>query len=81
MSVFVLDFVELRSFGFLFSNLGFGFVMSKKDSVSQPPDWFPTDDCSGGFGFGVEDEDFIIDIESIYRILNEEPDSMEVWFR
>lgn len=66
---------------FLFTDLGFGFVMSEKDSVFQPCDWSQADDYSGGFGFGAEDEDFMIDIDAIYRILDEKPDSMEVWFR
>lgn len=57
-------------------------MMSEKDSVFQPRDWsLLGDDCSGGFGFGAEDEDLMVDIESIYQILDEEPASMEVWFR
>ncbi|CAH8251893.1 unnamed protein product [Arabidopsis lyrata] len=52
--------------------------MSEKDSVFQPCDWSQADDYSGGFGFGAEDEDFMIDIDAIYRILDEKPDSMEV---
>jgi len=48
--------------------------MSKKDSVFQSQ----ADDFSGGFEFGADDEDFMIDIEAIYRILDESPVSMEV---
>lgn len=55
-------------------------MMAQDGSVFQPFDWMLTDDCSRGFVFGVEDDDLMIDVESIYRILDEEPDSMEVWF-
>lgn len=54
-------------------------MMSDEDSVIQPFDCLQEDDCSRGFGFGAEDESVMIDIESIYRILDEEPESMEVW--
>ncbi|KAG7650164.1 putative DNA helicase chromatin remodeling C2H2 family [Arabidopsis thaliana] len=36
---------------------------------------FPVDDCDGGFEF--EDDDETIDIETLYRILDEKPDSAE----
>jgi hypothetical protein len=39
---------------------------------------FPVDDCDGGFEF--EDDDETIDIETLYRILDEKPDSAEVVF-
>lgn len=43
-------------------------------------DGFPPDDCDGGFEFEDDDEDLTIDIETIYRILDEKPDSAEVSF-
>lgn len=43
-------------------------------------DGFPPDDCNGGFEFEDDDEDLTIDIETIYRILDEKPDSAEVLF-
>ncbi|XP_019091967.1 PREDICTED: helicase-like transcription factor CHR28 isoform X2 [Camelina sativa] len=53
--------------------------MSEKDSVFQPRDSsLLEDDSSTGFGFGAEDEDLMVDIESIYRILDEDPTSVEV---
>ncbi|XP_010476002.1 PREDICTED: helicase-like transcription factor CHR28 isoform X2 [Camelina sativa] len=52
--------------------------MSEKDSVFQPRDSsLLEDDSSTGFGFGAEDEDLMVDIESIYRILDEDPEVSE----
>ncbi|KAG5375517.1 hypothetical protein IGI04_040113 [Brassica rapa subsp. trilocularis] len=46
-------------------------------SVFAVGDGFPPDDFDGGFKFEDEDEDLSIDIKTIYRILDEKPDSAE----
>ncbi|KAL1210785.1 Helicase-like transcription factor CHR28 [Cardamine amara subsp. amara] len=47
--------------------------MGEEGSVFESP----ADDCDGGFEFEVDDEDLTIDIDTIYRILDEKPDSAE----
>uniref|UniRef100_A0A1J3GKA5 Putative SWI/SNF-related matrix-associated actin-dependent regulator of chromatin subfamily A member 3-like 2 n=1 Tax=Noccaea caerulescens TaxID=107243 RepID=A0A1J3GKA5_NOCCA len=51
--------------------------MGEEGSVFGLGDGFPPDDCNGGFEFEDDDEDLTIDIETIYRILDEKPDSAE----
>lgn len=80
MLIFCSGFSRVRVFDFVYLDLGFGFVMAQDGEVFQPCDCLVTDDCSRGFVFGAEDDDLMIDVESIFRILDEEPDSMEVWF-
>ena len=53
--------------------LGFFFVMGDEGSV-----FAVRDDFDGGFEFEDDDKDLTIDIEMIYRILDEKPDSAEV---
>ncbi|KAG7585054.1 Zinc finger RING-type [Arabidopsis thaliana x Arabidopsis arenosa] len=49
--------------------------MGEEGSVFGMGDEFHVDDCDGGFEF--EDDDETIDIETLYRILDEKPDSAE----
>ncbi|VVB14764.1 unnamed protein product [Arabis nemorensis] len=51
--------------------------MGDEGSVFGLGDGFPPDDCDGVFEFEDDDEDLTIDIETIYRILDEKPDSAE----
>ncbi|KAF8114175.1 hypothetical protein N665_0040s0030 [Sinapis alba] len=51
--------------------------MGEEGSVFAVGDGFPPDDFEGGFEFEDDDEDLTIDIETIYRILDEKPDSAE----
>ncbi|CAH8351018.1 unnamed protein product [Eruca vesicaria subsp. sativa] len=51
--------------------------MGEEGPVFAVGDGFPPDDFNGGFEFEDDDEDLTIDIETIYRILDEKPDSAE----
>ncbi|CAG7885620.1 unnamed protein product [Brassica rapa] len=65
--------MDLRYFVFSITHIGF----FRDGSVFAVGDGFPPDDFDGGFKFEDEDEDLSIDIKTIYRILDEKPDSAE----
>ncbi|KFK40731.1 hypothetical protein AALP_AA2G033800 [Arabis alpina] len=52
-------------------------MVEEGGSVFALGDGFPPDDYDGGFEFDDDDEDLTIDIDTIYRILDEKPDSAE----